>query len=227
MTDTPARVLIVEDEPAMRAGLEDNFAFEGYAVDTAADGDAGLARLLTGAYALCLLDVMMPGQSGFDVCRAARAAGVRTPIIFLTAKGEELDRVRGLEWGADDYVVKPFSLRELLARAKAILRRAPAAGGPARFGRLAVDFDRHEATVDGEPVPMTHLEVEVLRFLAEHPHEPVSRDRLLTEVWGYDAAPTTRTVDNFVLKLRQKMEPDPAQPRHLITVHGVGYKLVP
>ncbi|MEM8558405.1 MAG: response regulator transcription factor [Bacteroidota bacterium] len=224
-------ILIVEDEPAMRDGLRDNLEFEGYDVDTAADGEAGLAALRGKRYDLCLLDVMMPVRSGFDVCRTARAEGVTTPIIMLTAKGQELDKVRGLEYGADDYVVKPFSLRELLARVKAVLRRgAPAeASDQATVGRLHVDFHTYEATLDGDPATLTHLEFEVLRYFHTRPSEPISRDQLLTDVWGYDGddLPTTRTVDNFILKLRQKLEPDPARPRHLLTVHGVGYKYVP
>ncbi|MEL6444904.1 MAG: response regulator transcription factor [Bacteroidota bacterium] len=224
-------ILIVEDEPAMRDGLRDNLEFEGYDVDTANDGEGGLAALREKRYDLCLLDVMMPVRSGFDVCRTARAEGVTTPIIMLTAKGQELDKVRGLEYGADDYVVKPFSLRELLARVKAVLRRgAPAeASDQATVGRLHVDFHTYEATLDDEPATLTHLEFEVLRYFHTRPSEPISRDQLLTDVWGYDGddLPTTRTVDNFILKLRQKLEPDPARPRHLLTVHGVGYKYVP
>ncbi|MEO0741999.1 MAG: response regulator transcription factor [Bacteroidota bacterium] len=224
-------ILIVEDEPAMRDGLRDNLEFEGYDVDTANDGESGLAALREKRYDLCLLDVMMPVRSGFDVCRTARAEGVTTPIIMLTAKGQELDKVRGLEYGADDYVVKPFSLRELLARVKAVLRRgAPAeASDQATVGRLHVDFHTYEATLDDEPATLTHLEFEVLRYFHTRPSEPISRDQLLTDVWGYDGddLPTTRTVDNFILKLRQKLEPDPARPRHLLTVHGVGYKYVP
>ena len=218
----------------MREGLRDNLEFEGYAVDEAADGEAALAKMTAGDYRLVVLDVMMPKRSGFEVLREARAAGVATPVILLTAKAEEFDTVRGLEFGADDYVTKPFALGELLARVKAVLRRAEgggAAGGAGRdaveVGRLRVDLASYQATVDGEAVPMTHLEVEVLRHFAARPGAVVSRDELLAEVWGADVAPTARTVDNFVLKLRQKAEPDPARPRHFVTVHGVGYKFLP
>ena len=223
----------------MREGLRDNLEFEGYTVDEAADGDEGLARILAGPasaapYSLVILDVMMPRQSGFEVLKAARAAGVRTPVVLLTAKGEEIDTVRGLEFGADDYITKPFSLRELMARVRAVLRRTDAAPGPAApgpgaavIGRLAVDFAAYTATRDGAPVAMTHLEVEVLRYLVARAGAVVSRDALLTDVWGYGAQPTTRTVDNFVLKLRQKIEHDPARPRYVRTVHGVGYTYVP
>ena len=229
MSDRP--ILIVDDERPMREGLRDNLEFEGYAVDEAADGDAALDKLTNGDYRLVVLDVMMPGRSGFEVLRAARAAGVMTPVILLTAKAEEFDTVRGLEFGADDYVTKPFALGELLARVKAVLRRAEAAGASpgdvVEVGRLRVDLASYQATSDGQPVPMTHLEVEVLRYFAARPGAVVSRDELLTEVWGADVAPTARTVDNFVLKLRQKAEPDPSQPRHFLTVHGVGYKFLP
>ena len=228
MSDRP--ILIVDDERPMREGLRDNLEFEGYAVDEAADGDAALDKLTSGDYRLVVLDVMMPGRSGFEVLRAARAAGVTTPVILLTAKAEEFDTVRGLEFGADDYVTKPFALGELLARVKAVLRRAEASGATGdvvEVGRLRVDLASYQATSDGQPVPMTHLEVEVLRYFAARPSAVVSRDELLTEVWGADVAPTARTVDNFVLKLRQKAEPDPSQPRHFLTVHGVGYKFLP
>ena len=230
MPDRP--ILIVDDERAMREGLRDNLEFEGFAVDEAVDGDEALAKLTSGGYRLVVLDVMMPKRSGFEVLREARAAGVATPVILLTAKAEEFDTVRGLEFGADDYVTKPFALGELLARIRAVLRRteaAPtaAASGTVEVGRLTVDLRTYEAWSDGEPVAMTHLEVEVLRYFTAHPGAVVSRDDLLREVWGYDAAPTTRTVDNFVLKLRQKAEPEPSAPRHFLTVHGVGYKYLP
>ncbi len=231
MPDLP--ILVVDDERAMREGLCDNLEFEGYAVEQAADGEEALLKLRNGAYRLVVLDVMMPKRSGFEVLREARAAGVATPVILLTAKAEEFDTVRGLEFGADDYVTKPFGLGELLARIKAVLRRtesrpdASPARGVIEVGRLRVDLGTYQATSDGEPVAMTHLEVEVLRHFAARPGAVVSRDDLLDEVWGRDVAPTARTVDNFVLKLRQKAEPDPAQPRHFLTVHGVGYKFLP
>jgi len=221
-------ILIIEDEPHMREGLRDNLVFEGYTVDLAADGVEGLEKMTARPYDLVLLDVMLPRMSGFDVCKEARRRDIRTPIIMLTARGEEIDKVLGLEYGADDYVTKPFSLRELMARIKAVLRRhqAPAGAASVSIGRLTVDFERYEAASDDAPVAFTHLEFEVLRFLHVHAHQVVSRDTLLAEVWGYGAQPTTRTVDNFILKLRQKIEDDPATPRHILTVHGVGYKLI-
>lgn len=224
------KILVVEDEPQMRLGLKDNLEFEGYDVDFAEDGEAGLNKILGNPYDLIVLDVMMPKLSGFDVCKKVREKGIRTPIIMLTAKGEEIDKVLGLELGADDYITKPFSLRELIARIKAVLRRAD--GGAAAsnhalsIGNLTVDFTSYNATVDGEPVSMTHKEFEILKYLSEHQNQTVSRDQLLNEVWGYEDFPTTRTVDNFILKLRKRVEADPAHPKHILTVHGIGYKLL-
>lgn len=225
------RILIVEDELQMRRGLQDNLEFEGYEVDFAGDGRDGLDKIEAGRYNLILLDVMLPKMSGFDVCREIRRRGVGTPVIMLTAKGEEIDKVLGLELGADDYITKPFSLRELLARIKAVLRRADAggedtAGRPVQMGRITVNFATYEATVDGHPVSMSHREVEILNYFLQHKNQVVSRDQLLEDVWGYDQSITTRTVDNFILKLRQKLEEDPARPRHILTVHGVGYKFI-
>ena len=226
MPDLP--ILVIEDEPAMRDGLRDNLEFDGYTVEVAGDGDAGLEKLLTGRYRLAILDVMMPRRSGFEVLREARKAGVRTPVIVLTAKAQEVDAVRGLELGADDFVTKPFGLSELLARVRAVLRRVEgSASGVIEVGRLRLDTTTYEATVDGERVAMTHLEAEVLRHFAARPGEVVSRDQLLESVWGDDVSPTARTVDNFVLKLRQKAEADPSRPLHFVTVHGVGYKFLP
>ena len=225
-----SRILIVEDEPEMRLGLQDNLEYEGYEVDTAEDGPSGLEKILNKDYDLVLLDVMMPGMSGFDVCRKVREKGNRVPILMLTAKGEEIDKVLGLELGADDYITKPFSLRELLARIKAALRRSPDAGLDAKkvtIGKLDIDFSSYEAHEAGKPVQMTHREFEILKYLWQHPHETVDRDTLLNEIWGLDNMTTTRTVDNFILRLRQKIEEDPAHPRYLLTVHGIGYKFIP
>lgn len=228
-------ILLVEDEPHMQQGLKDNLEFEGYTVDVAGDGQTGLNKMLGGSYDLVLLDVMLPKLSGFDACRQARSQGMTTPVIMLTAKGEEIDKVLGLEFGADDYVTKPFSLRELLARVKAMLRRqqrlqtdAPEeSAATVQIGRLEVRFDTYDAFENGEAVALTHREFEVLRYLHNHKNETVSRDALLRDVWGYEGFPTTRTVDNFILKLRQKLEEDSAHPRHILTVHGIGYKFIP
>lgn len=223
------RILIVEDEPQMRRGLQENLEFEGYQVDAAADGRSGLQKILEVGYDLVILDIMLPGLSGFDVCKKAREAGIKTPVIMLTAKGEEIDRVLGLELGADDYVTKPFSLRELLARVKAVLRRTEGAQADRKqvtIGKLQINFATCDAFHDGAPVPMTHKEFEVLKYLWQHQGQTVSRNQLLDDVWGYEDYPTTRTVDNFILKLRKLIEDDPAHPRHILTVHGIGYKLL-
>jgi DNA-binding response OmpR family regulator len=222
-------ILVIEDDPKMQAGLRDNLEFEGYTVRTEGDGAAGLRLWMDNAFDCVILDVMLPGLSGFDVLRKAREKGVSTPVIMLTAKGEEIDRVLGLELGADDYVTKPFSLRELLARIKAILRRSEgggASGSRVRLGDFEADTGSYNATKDGVAVAMTPKEFEVLKFLWEHRNRTVSRDQLLTNVWGYDESVSTRTVDNFILKLRQKIEDDPADPRHIVTIHGTGYKLI-
>lgn len=222
-------ILVVEDDPAILRGLADNLRFESYEVLTAEDGESGYKLLMEKKPDLLILDLMLPRMSGYEVCRKARAAGITTPIVMLTARGEEADRVLGLDLGADDYVSKPFSIRELLARVRAILRRAqPAAALPdeLRFGDVEVDFRSYEARKGGSPLEMTPKEFQVLRLLAARSGEVVTRDELLNEVWGYENYPTTRTVDNHVATLRAKIELDPANPEHLRTVHGVGYKFV-
>jgi DNA-binding response OmpR family regulator len=225
------RILIVEDEPSMQLGLRDNLEIEGYAVDVAGDGESGLHQLKTGTFDLVLLDVMLPKLSGFDVCRSARVAGIRTPIVLLTAKGEEIDKVIGLELGADDYITKPFSVRELLARIKAILRRtqdesAIKTKNKIHIGRLLVDFTLLQAEENHEEIKLSHKEFEILAFLFKNKNQTVSRYDLLENVWGYEEQITTRTVDNFILRLRQKVEVNPNQPKVILTVHGSGYKLV-
>ena len=224
------KILIVEDEPQMRLGLKDNFEFEGYQVDFAEDGQAGLEALQNNTYDLMILDVMLPKISGFDLLKKIRNEGNETPVIMLTAKGEEIDRVLGLELGADDYVTKPFSLRELLARVKAILRRNRVIDQkePQEYtiGNLKVNFASYEASSDSNPVPMTHKEFEILKYFIDHPEKTISRDDLLSDVWGYETDITSRTVDNFILKLRQKIELNPSHPRYILTVHGVGYKFI-
>jgi DNA-binding response OmpR family regulator len=227
-----SKILIVEDEPDMRTGLKDNLEFEGYEVNFAEDGETGLNNILEGDYDLVLLDVMLPKMSGFDVCKTVRKKGKSIPIILLTAKGEEIDKVLGLELGADDYVTKPFGLRELLARIKAVLRRAEEKAqseGKDTFiniGRIEVNFSTYNALEDGLAVQMSHKEFEILSYLWNKKNSTVSRDDLLNNVWGYDESPTTRTVDNFILKLRQKIEKDPDHPKIILTVHGIGYKLI-
>ncbi len=221
------KILIVEDEPAMRMGLTDNLEFEGYQIDSASDGETGLNKILSTPYDLVLLDVMLPKMSGFDVCRKARESGSKTPVILLTAKGEEIDKVLGLELGADDYITKPFSLRELIARIKAILRRSgqSPAGESVKIGRLELHFKTFNAFENGSEIQMSHKEFEMLEYLYQHRNQTVSRDSLLKDVWKQEAT-TTRTIDNFILRLRQKIESDPDHPRIILTVHGIGYKLI-
>ncbi|MCU7490369.1 MAG: response regulator transcription factor [Ignavibacteria bacterium] len=225
------RILIVEDEAHMRMGLADNLEFEGYEVDQAEEGMEGLKKILENEYSLILLDVMLPNMSGFEICKKIRTKGISTPLILLTAKGEEIDKVRGLEMGADDYITKPFSLMELLARVKAVLRRggmnsSGKTSAMAKIGRLEVDFPSYNAFSDGCQVQMSHKEFEILKYLYEHKNRVVSRDDLLKNIWGYEERVTTRTVDNFILKLRQKIEEDHEHPQVILTVHGTGYKLL-
>lgn len=222
------RILLVEDEAALRLGLSDRLRSEGYQVTAAGDGDQGFDRARSEPFDLVILDVMLPGRSGFDVCRDLRREGVEVPILMLTARGETLDKVLGLKLGADDYLVKPFETMELLARVEALLRRShpDTEGGSFAFGDVRVDFRRMEVTRGGEPVELSALEFRLLRFLVDHRGEVLSRERLLDEVWGYDADVYSRTVDQHVATLRKKLEENPRRPRHLLTVHGAGYKML-
>ncbi len=223
------RILIVEDEPDLLRGLALNIGAEGFDVLTAKTGDSAVATALSDRPDLVLLDVMLPGMSGLDVCRELRRQRFDAPIIMLTARAEEVDRVVGLEIGADDYVTKPFGLRELVARIRVRLRNrsAPAdSGDTLRFGTVEVHFDRYEALRNGARVDLTGKEFEVLRLLAKHRGNIVTREQLLEEVWGYEHYPTTRTVDNHILRLRQKLEENPSDPRHILSVYGEGYKFV-
>jgi len=225
-----SRILVVEDDRAILRGLKDNLEIESYEVITATDGEEGYRLIEEGQPDLILLDLMLPGLSGYELCRKVREQGLTTPILMLTARGEEGDRVLGLDLGADDYVTKPFSIRELLARIRALLRRSesPAAALPDRlhFDDVVVDFRRYEARKGDTHLQLTRKEFAVLRLLAARTGEVVTRDELLNEVWGYDNYPSTRTVDNHLAGLRAKLEANAAEPRHLLTVHGVGYKFV-
>jgi DNA-binding response OmpR family regulator len=223
------KLLVVEDEPALRLALSDRLRSEGYEVAVAADGDEGWRRAREEPFDLVLLDVMLPGKSGFDLLRDLRREGVETPVLMLTARGEVLDRVLGLKLGADDYLVKPFETVELLARIEALLRRAQpdTEGGSFAFGEVRVDFRRMEVSRDGRPVELSALEFRLLRYFVEHRGEVLGRERLLDEVWGYDADVYSRTVDQHVATLRRKLEADSRRPRHVVTVHGAGYKFVP
>ena len=223
------RILIVEDEPAMVAGLRDNFEYEGYEVISAADGAEGLDRALAEDPDLVVLDVMMPRMSGLDVCKQLKTKRPSMPIIMLTARGQEIDKVVGLELGADDYVTKPFSIRELMARVKAVLRRVspPApANETYRFSDVEVNIRSNEVRRGGRPVELSSKEFALLAYFVSHPAETLTRDRLLDAVWGYENYPNTRTVDTHIVHLRQKLEPNPEEPRFILTVHGSGYKFV-
>ena len=224
------RVLVVEDDEAMAVALRDGFTYEGYEVTVARDGEEGLTCARDETPDLMILDVMLPKMTGLEVCKVLRGDGSQLPIIMLTARGQEIDKVLGLKLGADDYVTKPFSFMELMARVEAVLRRAQPGGLGHRsvyeFGDMTVDMDRHDATKGGEPVELTPREFRLLGYLLEHRAEVVSREELLDAVWGYDTIPFTRTVDTHIAKLRKKIEDDASDPQFLITVHRLGYKLV-
>jgi two-component system alkaline phosphatase synthesis response regulator PhoP len=226
---------VVEDDPHLAAGVIENLRAEGYAATNTGDGEEALAWLATHPCALIVLDVMLPGADGFAVCRTLRARGDNTPVLFLTARGDPADRVRGLEAGGDDYLAKPFHLQEFLLRVRAILRRwdwyrsasATADTAVLRFGGNEVDFRAFRARAfNGEAQELTEKEAMILKVLAEHAGEIVSREDLLERVWGYDVFPSTRTVDNFILRLRKRFEKDPANPRYFLTVWGVGYRFL-
>jgi two-component system, OmpR family, alkaline phosphatase synthesis response regulator PhoP len=223
------RVLLVEDEPGLVMTLTDRLIAEGYEVESVGNFASAIERGASATHDLILLDVMLPGGSGFDVCRSLRQKGVQTPILMLTARGQVVDRVVGLKLGADDYLVKPFDMAELLARLEALLRRAPTASATPdgfRFADIAVDFRRAEVTKNGQRVELSAREFKLLRYFIEHRGATLSRDELLNEVWGYNAMPSTRTVDVHVAWLRQKLETNSRHPQHVITVHGLGYKFV-
>lgn len=224
------RVLLVEDEPGLVLTLTDRLRAEGYDVESAETGEAGFRMARDGSFDLVLLDVALPGRSGFDVLRDLRQHRVDTPVLMLTARGQVVDRVLGLKLGADDYLPKPFDAMELLARMEAVLRRrragAPAAAGIYSFGDVRVDLRRAEVRRAGEPVELSSLEFKLLRYFIEHRGATISRDELLNEVWGYNALVSTRTVDVHVAWLRQKIETNPRHPQFILTVHGMGYKFV-
>lgn len=231
---TGERILIVEDEPAVARGLEYGLTSEGFRVLRAETGAKALALARSRDPHLILLDIRLPDMSGFDVCRQLRAEGLRQPILILTARDEELDRVMGLELGADDYVVKPYRLRELIARIRALLRRAygelaaPIKGGRLRFGDIELDLERLQVRRGGKPVELTPTEFRLLRYLVSTPQRPFSRAELIETIWGYDSdIGSERTVDVHIRHLREKLEDDPTNPRWLVTVRGVGYKFEP
>jgi DNA-binding response OmpR family regulator len=223
------RILIVEDEAPMRMALEQTLRSEGFSVATAADGEAGLELACSEPFDCILLDVMMPKLDGYAVCRGLRQNGCNVPVLMLTAKGQVDDRVTGLESGADDYLTKPFSLKELIARVHALLRRfqrSEPITDPYQIGDARIHFSKRQLQRGSTSHELTEKEIGMLKLLIESKGEPVSREKFLDRVWGYEAYPSTRTVDNFVLALRKKLEPEPSQPRHLLTVRAYGYRLV-
>ncbi len=235
MSQPAARILLVEDDPFLSAGLAENLRAEGFDVDTVADGQKAVDWFDSASCDLIVLDVMLPSMDGFAVCKTLRERGTNTPVLFLTARGDPADRIHGLEAGGDDYLAKPFHLQEFLLRVRAILRRwewyrsssATPASAVLRFGGNEVDFRAFRArSWNGETQELTEKEAMILKVLAEKPGEIVSREDLLERVWGYDVFPSTRTVDNFILRLRKRFERDPANPRHFLTVWGVGYRFL-
>jgi len=226
-----AKILIVEDDSAILLGLRENLAYEGHTVVEVTRGDKALETLAGAKPDLLILDIMLPGISGFEVCRRIRKEDRRLPILMLTARSDEVDKVMGLDLGADDYLTKPFSLSELLARVRALLRRTQLheeseLPSTLEFGQVRLDFISYVATRRGKPVHLTAKEFALIRYLAAHKGEALRRDLLLDRVWGEDVYPTNRTVDTHVLSLRNKLELDPSHPRYLVTVHGVGYKFI-
>lgn len=228
-----ARILVVEDEAHLAEVVADNLELEGYDVGVVGDGEAALQRIRDETPDLVLLDVMLPRMDGFTVCETLRGEGNRVPVLFLTARSDTDDRVRGLEAGGDDYLGKPFDLSELILRVAAILRRtawfegATEAGDTLRLGEAVVDFRGYAARIGERELSLSEKETMILRCLAERPGEVVSRADILQRVWGYDAFPTTRTIDNFIVRLRRLLEPDPKNPRYIHTVRGTGYRLTP
>jgi DNA-binding response OmpR family regulator len=225
------KLLIIEDEESIRMALEDDFRLENYDVTVASDGIEGLAKASNPDIDLIILDIMLPGMNGFDICKKLRNQGISTPIIMLTAKGQEIDRVVGLEIGADDYVTKPFSPRELQARVKAILRRMETdpddkADNLFRSGELEVNFRQYECSKNGKAVSLTSHEFELLKYLIRNRGQVINRDELLNEVWGKDVFVTPHTVDTHMANLRKKIEDDPSQPRFIISIRGVGFKFI-
>ena len=219
------RILVVEDEPSLAMGLQDDLRLEGYEIEVVGDGESACERAVAKPFDLIILDVMLPRKDGFEVCRELRRGGLHTPVILLTAKAQESDKVLGLELGADDYVTKPFSPRELRARVKALLRRAAGELPDVhRFGDVELDFTRAELRRGGKPVEITPLEFKLLAALIRHRGCVFSRDKLLDEVWGRGVFITDRVIDTHVTNLRKKIEPEPAEPRYLISVRGIGYR---
>ena len=221
------KILIIEDDPAIRIGIKEVFSNEGYSVSEADSGNIGFELAKKNSFDLLILDLILPGKDGIEICKDLRSDGVKTPIIMVTSRKEEIDKILGLEIGADDYMTKPFSIRELLARAKALIRRSTYEPGDIEevaFSDLKINFKKQEMLKGNIQVKLSATEYRILHYFIDHEGEVISRDKFLDEVWGYDSYPTTRTVDNYILSLRKKIEDDPSNPKHLLTAHKVGYK---
>lgn len=226
------RILIVEDEAPILIPLVENLRYEGYQVESVSNGATGLSKALENEYDLIILDIVLPDMDGFEICKRIREVDAFTPIVMLTARTQEFEKIYGLRSGADDYVTKPFSPRELMARIEALLRRSRQGNGKAaseilQFGDVEINFNACEARKAGLPVSLTALQFALIRFFAKHPRDAVKRDNILDEVWGKDIFVTPRTVDTHIKQLRKKLEDDPANPHHFLTVHGIGYKFIP
>jgi DNA-binding response OmpR family regulator len=223
-------ILIIEDDVSILRGLKDNLTFEGYQVHTSTDGQEGLKLALEKHIDLLLLDIMLPGMNGYEICRRLKKEKPKLPIIMITARGSEMDTVAGLDVGADDYISKPFGIPELLARVRAVLRRTSTDEQDIErysFGNISLDFKRFQATLNNEQIELSSKEFAIMKYLIEHEQEVIHRHALLEKVWGFEVTPTTRTVDNYILELRKKMEEDPSNPKHIITIRGAGYKFMP
>lgn len=223
------RILVIEDDPAIARGLLDNLRQEHYEAEWESDGKKGYEKARKQKWDLIMLDVMLPEMSGTDICRSLRQGGSQVPVMMLTGKGAETDKVLGLELGADDYVTKPFSIREVLARVKALLRRQTevlAEIAETDVGDVHIDFRKQEAVRGKKKIEMSAREYQLLKYFVQREGQVISRDQILNDVWGFDALPTTRTVDNYVLSLRKKLESSPSKPKHILTIHTVGYKFV-
>ena len=223
-------ILIIEDDVSILRGLKDNLTFEGYRVHTSTDGQEGLKLALEKHIDLLLLDIMLPGMNGYEICRRLKKEKPQLPVIMITARGSEMDTVAGLDIGADDYISKPFGIPELLARVRAVLRRSSTDEQEIEtysFGNVSLDFKKFQATVNNEQTELSSKEFAIMKYLIEHEQEVIHRHELLEKVWGFEITPTTRTVDNYILELRKKMEEDPSNPKHIITVRGAGYKFMP
>ncbi len=223
------KILLIEDDPAIRLAVSESLSNEHFDVSEAENGERGLTLATKGNNDLIILDLILPDIDGIEVCKTLRASGIRVPIIMLTSRKDDVDKILGLEIGADDYITKPFNMRELIARIKALLRRVTFDSGEISrytFGDITVDFKKFEVMKNQNPIKLSATEFRILHYFVQHEGEVISRDKFLDDVWGYDVYPTTRTVDNFILSLRKKIENDPSDPKHLITVHKIGYKFI-